>query len=95
MEELGLGIKQETTDYSYKTQSYGSAKNSYAISTGVSEQSGLKSYIGGTFLVALPNNKSTTLAILCESIEPTTSPPSPPTLVGQSPQCASGTIPIQ
>jgi hypothetical protein len=96
MEELGLGIKAETENYSYKTQAYGSGKNSYAISTAIPKQSGFKSYIGGTFLAMVPNNDViTTLAILCESTEPTTIPLSPPTLVGQSPQCGSGTTQVQ
>lgn len=94
IQELGIEIIPGITDYIYKTQAYVSGNNSYAISTAVSKQSGLKSYIGGVFLVTL-NNELTTLAILCESAEPTTTPPSPPILVGQSPQCASGTTPVQ
>jgi uncharacterized caspase-like protein len=81
--------------YDYKIKSYNSGKNPYAISIAVPTESGLKSYIGGTFLVILPNKESTILTILCESKEPPTTPPSPPKLVGQSPQCASGTTQIQ
>jgi len=95
-EELGYPINLETTYYSHKNQAYNSGKNPYTISTAVAKQSGFKSYIGGVFVVTAPNNSEPIRSeILCESTEPTTSPPSPPTLVGQSPQCASGTTPIQ
>ena len=89
-----LDFSPETTYYTYNSKPYGSGKNSNAISTAVPKQTGFKSYIGGAFLVTL-NNELTTLAILCESTESTTNLPAPPTLVGQSPQCASGTTPIE
>lgn len=87
---LGLGINPETTNNSYKIQVYNGGKRSYAIATATPKQDGLKSYVGGVFLTTTLSNEMTTVAILCESKQPSKIPPSPPQLVGGSPRCASG-----
>ena len=87
---LKVGIGPETNYYSYETQAHNSGGSSYAISTATPKQDGLKSYVGGVFLTTTPSNETTTVAILCESTQPSTSPPSPPQLVGGSPRCAPG-----
>lgn len=95
IQSLDLRITTETTNYSYKTQAYNGGKSSHAISTATPKQDGLKSYVGGVFLTTAPGNKTTSVAILCESTQPSTSLPAPPKLVEGSPKCASGSVDLQ
>lgn len=92
---LDINIKPETTNYTYKTEAYNSGNNSYAIVTATPKHSSLKSYIGGVFLKIVPStNQLITISILCESTQPSTSPPSPPKLVGTELQCTSGSTSV-
>ncbi|MBM0744089.1 hypothetical protein JOY44_21120 [Phormidium sp. CLA17] len=92
--DLGLGMSTETPNYSYKTQTFGSGDKVYAINTATPKQDGLKSYVGGVYFDGVFRAMTNTLtaAILCESTEPSRSPPMSPQLVGNDPQCAPGSV---
>ncbi|MEG3860140.1 type IV pilin-like G/H family protein [Microcoleus sp. herbarium12] len=62
--DLGLGIKTQTTNYNYSTV----ATKNAAFSYGVSRSNNLRSYVGAVFLVTVsPYNEKTTVPILCEA----------------------------
>ncbi|MFN5856568.1 MAG: type IV pilin-like G/H family protein [Pseudanabaenaceae cyanobacterium] len=68
-----------------------------AIQTGIAKQSGLKSYLGAVYLRSVTNPPSsprdvTSMAILCESEQPTMTPPDLPKFNGETMQCPAGYI---
>jgi hypothetical protein len=64
VDELGIGIKTETENYSYRTV----PSNRFTIQIGASKKSELKSYVGAVYLAKIGgSNDVTSLAILCES----------------------------
>lgn len=86
--ELGLGIKTETTNYTYS--SYATLVSS--INYSVSRQSDLKSYVGGVFLGSVAETgELITLAILCETKDRGTNRPPAPIVEDGRLQCAPGT----
>ncbi|HAX74741.1 MAG TPA: Clp protease [Cyanobacteria bacterium UBA11372] len=87
--ELGIGIATETTYYTYKTQAVGAGEKAYAINTATPKQDGLKSYTGGVMLNAKVDS---TISLICQSPEPSKTPPAPPKLVGGTPKCATGSV---
>jgi hypothetical protein len=87
---LRIKVEPETLFYSYKIRNYNSGKSPYAISTATAKVDGLKSYVGGVFLTKTPSNSTETIAILCESQQPSKKPLASPQLVGGSPQCPPG-----
>ena len=93
VDELGIGIKTETENYSYRTV----ASNRATIQIGGSKRSDLKSYVGAVYLAKISgSNDITSLAILCESDRPGTSGISIPVWVNEEKmECASGTVAIQ
>jgi len=87
-DELGLGLKSETTNYTYSTY----ATLLSAINYSVSRQSDLKSYVGGVFLGdAEETGELTTFAILCETKDKGTNRPPAPIVENGMLQCAPGT----
>ncbi|WP_413173391.1 type IV pilin-like G/H family protein [Anabaena azotica] len=67
IDELGVGIQQQTDNYDYNIQ----INNSVATNNGVSREAALKSYVGvayvNTFTTPAGTIESVTLTILCES----------------------------
>ncbi|WP_446389958.1 type IV pilin-like G/H family protein [Coleofasciculus sp. B1-GNL1-01] len=87
-DELGLGVKSETTNYTYST--YATLLSS--INYSVSRQSDLKSYVGGVFFGRVEaTGELTTLAILCETKDKGTNRPPAPIVENGMLQCAPGT----
>ncbi len=88
LEELQIGIKPETESYAYSVKLLGS--------NGVQTMATpkliiLKSYTGGAFAVKSPETgEMLPVAIVCESEQPSKSPPPPPMLVDNQPQCPPG-----
>lgn len=87
IEDLGLGIKTETTNYHYQITV---ADQERAVAVGTAKTGGLKSYAGGVFVTRDSSGSATTVSILCQSDHATQTPLDPPTLNGTAPQCASG-----
>jgi type IV pilus assembly protein PilA len=82
LDKLGLGIRSETESYSYSIRlGTQTGINQTVFNYGTSKRGNLKSYVGGVFVVPVPNSPSeyTTQAILCETDIPTNTLPSPPT----------------
>lgn len=87
IEDLGLGIKTETSNYHYQITV---AEKERAVAVGTAKTGGLKSYTGGVFVTRDSSGSATTVAILCQSEHATQTPLDPPTLNGTVPQCAAG-----
>jgi len=83
---LGLGVKDETTNYRYQITVADKEKSVILATPKVAD---LKSYVGGVFVTKM-GSETTTDGILCKSDHPTQAPVDPPTLNGTQPQCASG-----
>ncbi|PZO42731.1 MAG: hypothetical protein DCF19_06795 [Pseudanabaena frigida] len=97
IDEIGIGIKEESDNYRYKTQPIDSTKTvniknypGIAVQTGLAKKEGLKSYLGIAYLSGTSSNDLTTLAILCESNEPTTKEAGLPKFDGKEMQCPDG-----
>lgn len=77
IESLGVGIKPETDNYSYRVRVVDRKR---AQTMGIAKKDGLKSYTGAVFiLIARSTTDIVSLSILCESDRPTKSIPSIPT----------------
>ncbi|HEY9616284.1 MAG TPA: type IV pilin-like G/H family protein [Microcoleaceae cyanobacterium] len=104
IDRLELGIDTQTQDYAYSLNNTGKAVFHY----GVARQAGLRSYVGGVFLIPLrfkhpqfsplgtgriEMTSAETRAIVCQSISPSQVPPVPPVLEDNEPKCGAGTLP--
>ncbi|GBO53656.1 type IV pilin PilA [Pseudanabaena sp. lw0831] len=94
---LGIGIKSETDNYRYNTQTINSIKTTntkdssgITVQTGLATKEGLKSYIGVVYLLTVAGGDISTFAILCESTEPTTKEAGLPKFDGKEMQCPDG-----
>ncbi|MEQ8383783.1 MAG: type IV pilin-like G/H family protein [Coleofasciculus sp. A1-SPW-01] len=88
IDELGLGIRTETENYTNLIN----ATLWSAINYSVSRRSELKSYVGGVFLGSVEKTgELTTFAILCKAKAPGTNRPSAPMVENGMLQCAPGT----
>lgn len=94
IDETAIGIKAETENYRYNIQNIDSIKTvniknypGITVQTGTSKKEGLKSYLGAVYLSGTSNNDLTTIAILCESNEPTTKGAGLPKFDGKALQC--------
>jgi hypothetical protein len=97
IDELAVGIVAESDNYRYKTQPIGSIKTAniknypgIAVQTALAKKEGLKSYLGVSYVIGSSSNDLTTLAILCESNEPTTKEAGLPKFDGKAVQCPDG-----
>lgn len=91
IEELGIGIKSETENYSYKILPQGNQRQSVMM-TAQAKRPGLRSYTGAVFVVK-SNDERLTVAQLCETDEPSMTPPAMPATprtVSAEIQCATG-----
>jgi hypothetical protein len=86
-DELGANFSPNTTSYTYSIEKTAQQAFQYAQAQFVR----LKSSVGAVAIVQI-NGETTTVAIVCENIQPGTSRPAPPTIFSnQPPVCAPGT----
>jgi hypothetical protein len=96
IEEVSIGLRTETESYRYQIVPQGDNTQSVMI-TAAAKDAQLPSYTGAVFVTQV-NGKVTTVAQICETAEPSTSPPSMPTAPtnGSSEiQCPAGSRPLQ
>jgi hypothetical protein len=95
IEEVSIGLRTETESYRYQILPQENNARSVTI-VAVAKNSALPSYTGAVFVTEV-NGKTTTVAQICETDKPSTSPPTMPTaLVGGSKiQCPAGSRPLQ
>lgn len=93
-ENLGIGIRPQTTNYEYSTRATNIAAFNYGISR--KGKKDIKSYVGGVFLVPATNlepkadkDEMTTVSILCEATSPGNIRPADPILMKGVPTCGS------
>jgi type IV pilus assembly protein PilA len=68
---LGVGVKTDTTNYTYGSATSGAGTNAIALSQGFSRFTPLRPYVGIVSLSSVANSSDvTSLAILCESNQP-------------------------
>jgi len=91
VDELGLGMKTETSSVRYSVKT----TNKTAFHYGLSKDEKFKSYVGAVFLVTNNYTKETsTLAISCVTKSPTKTQPPNPILDNGNPTCANATDPV-
>jgi hypothetical protein len=90
VEELGLATTFETQEYFYEIHDEGDRSETIAIAA-IPKNEQLSSYAGAVFAVA-NNGKAMTIAGICQSDDPSLSPPMPLTYSTQSSeiQCPAG-----
>jgi type IV pilus assembly protein PilA len=68
---LGVGLKTDTTNYTYDTSNTGIGTNATAVSQGYSQFAPIRAYAGVVSLSSVASSSDvTSLAILCESNQP-------------------------
>ncbi|MBD2293496.1 prepilin-type N-terminal cleavage/methylation domain-containing protein [Anabaena sphaerica FACHB-251] len=100
--QLGIGIREETNYYRYSTKastntafSYGIAKIEY-IENNWFDKKPVKSVVGGVFVVpASQQEEITTVSILCINDKPGNIIPPQPILKNGVPTCAMGTMEVK
>ena len=97
IEETDLGIKAESENYRYNIQNIDSIKTvdiknypGITVQTATAKKEGLKSYLAAAYLSGSSSSDVTTIAIFCESNEPTTKEAGLPKFDGQALQCPDG-----
>ena len=86
-DKLGIGIKNETTNYKYSFRGNNTSVFNYAIS----KREDIKSYVGGVFLVRYDRDQMTTQTIICETNYPSAIRPAVPTYQNGEIKCGNGT----
>ncbi|NES23910.1 MAG: hypothetical protein F6K41_34595 [Symploca sp. SIO3E6] len=89
--ELGLGDKPETEIYHYQILPQGD-RTQQVIMTATAQVSGLRSYTGAVFVIE-KDGQTTTVTAICETDQPSSTPPAMPTTPSQGSaeiQCPSG-----
>ncbi len=101
IEETAVGIKAETESYRYDIQNIDSIKtvniknySGITVQTGTAKKEGLKSYLGAVYLSGAFGNELASLAILCESNEPSTKQVELPKFDGKALQCPDSYQPV-
>ncbi|MGB3694313.1 MAG: type IV pilin-like G/H family protein [Spirulinaceae cyanobacterium] len=88
MNNLGLDIPSDTKHYSYRVKEL---DNSLAQSLAIPKEEGLRSYTGGIFATPIEGTtRMTTTTIVCQSNQPSQTPPDSPALIEGIPQCPEG-----
>lgn len=77
IEEVSIGLRTETESYRYRIVPQGDETQSVMI-TAVAKNAQLPSYTSAVFVTQV-NGKTTTVAQICETNQPSTSPPAMPT----------------
>ncbi|NEQ26958.1 MAG: hypothetical protein F6K28_49645, partial [Microcoleus sp. SIO2G3] len=96
IEEVSIGLRTETESYRYQIVPQGDNTQSVMI-TAVAKDAQLPSYTGAVFVTQV-NGKLTPVAQICETAQPSTSPPAMPTAPtgGSSEiQCPAGSRSLQ
>jgi hypothetical protein len=88
IQQLGTGIQPETDYYRYLVNPVGNSTQSVMMSA-QAKRSGLKSYTGAVFAIQV-NGETRTIAGICETNEPSMSPPGMPTFSRGEIQCPAG-----
>lgn len=90
LDQLGIGMKPETETYRYRIVRQGKRPESVMM-TAQALRPGLKSYSAAVFVVT-SKRKKTTLAGICETTKPASTPPAMPRRAkkGRKIQCPSG-----
>lgn len=84
--QLGVEINPETNNYSYKI----AVVNPRSSRTNASAKDNrIRSYVGAVFVIGSGNN-TTTITAICETNNPSKTPPAMPRIVGNNIQCAAG-----
>jgi type II secretory pathway pseudopilin PulG len=89
--ELGIGIKPETENYRYRIVPQGNSTQSVMM-TAQAKRPELRSYTGAVFVVK-DNNENLTIAAICETDQPSSTPPAmpiAPSNIKTPIQCPSG-----
>jgi hypothetical protein len=76
IDELGIGLKPETENYSYQIVPQSGSIPS-AMMTAKAKSPELKSYTGGVFAIKV-NGEVTTVSVICGTDQPSTTPPAMP-----------------
>lgn len=90
LKDLGIGIQPETENYRYQIVPQSDQKS--VMVTAQAKGAGLKSYTGAVFIIK-KGKEATTIAGICESDTPTTTPPAMPNVVSNgtnSVECPPG-----
>jgi hypothetical protein len=82
IEDLGIGIKPETENYRYQDCASRQSTQSVMM-TAQAKRPELRSYTGAVFVVK-DNNEDLTVAGICETDEPSSTPPAMPTAPRQA-----------
>ncbi|HEY9851897.1 MAG TPA: type IV pilin-like G/H family protein [Leptolyngbyaceae cyanobacterium] len=93
---LGIGIRTQTTNYTYSISGNKKAVFNYGILREDAPNQTKKSYVGGVFEISdiSLSEEKTTVAIICETKSPTTTKPAEPILRDDVITCGEDTIPI-
>lgn len=83
IEDLGVGIKPETDNYSYRIVPQGN-QTQRVMMTARSKRPELRSYTGAVFVVKSETNDMITIAGTCETDKPSSTPPAMPATPKQS-----------
>jgi len=82
IQELGIGIQPETENYRYQIVSQGNQRESVMM-TAQAKRPELRSYTGAVFVVK-SKDEDLTVATICETDEPSSTPPAMPTAPRQA-----------
>ncbi|MGK7889457.1 MAG: WG repeat-containing protein, partial [Leptolyngbyaceae cyanobacterium] len=91
LNNLETGINSEAQHYIYSIDTVNQAQVQI---TATAQRSRLRSYIGIVWVDQMDDGNSTTRAMLCETNQPTTNPPSPSQFSTGGPECPAGTHPL-
>ncbi|MBD2021425.1 type IV pilin-like G/H family protein [Leptolyngbya sp. FACHB-36] len=84
LEELGSNFAAETENYAFRIAS---AQLNQAVATATAKQDGLRSYASAIVVVKGEKNDDRPLTRLCETRQPSKTPPAAPRLVNNELQC--------
>jgi type II secretory pathway pseudopilin PulG len=93
IQDLQIGIKSETENYSYRILPQGNQKR-HVMMTASAKKSELKSYTGVVYIVPSKKEKLT-MAAICETANPSTTAPAKPkipTKLSEKVQCPAGSV---
>ncbi|NER22413.1 MAG: hypothetical protein F6J96_17265 [Symploca sp. SIO1C2] len=96
LQELGLGIEPETEIYRYQILPQGDGTQQVMM-TATAKVAELRSYTGAVFVIE-KDGQSTTVTAICETDQPSSTPPAMPTPPSQGSaeiQCPSGSNPVR
>lgn len=88
-DDLELGLPTETEQYRYAMTT---VTDTQAIATATAKDETLNSYTTGVFIVG---DSQELLTILCETAEPSQTPPAIPEIDGTTVRCAAGSVRVE